>query len=395
MPNSNKIWITIITGFLGSGKTTLLNTLLQHPEMTQAAVIVNEFGEIGLDYDLIERSDENVVELANGCLCCTVKSDLIDTLRDLYVQRNAGTIPHFDRVVIETTGIADPAPVLQLILTNPMIRNHYELDGVVTTVDAVNGASSLARFPECVKQAAIADRLIITKSDLVLGMDHDDKINELTGKLKVLNPAATLVVRTAGKMDPTDLFGTGMFDPETKQIDFDSWLDPENYQSSGLGNPFFGEPEPEDDAMEYYENHGHTLENPETHHHHDESGIQTFCITREEPMSVEMLRMFLEGLSSEAGPNLLRVKGIINIVEEPDRPAVIQGAQQLFHSLELMDNWPSADRRTRIVFITRHIDQAYIEETLELIERVSTRTVAAQAAAKNALPISVTLATQN
>ena len=397
MTNTNKIWITIITGFLGSGKTTLLNTLLQHPEMTQAAIIVNEFGEIGLDYDLIERSDENVVELANGCLCCTVKSDLIDTLRDLYVQRNAGTIPHFDRVVIETTGIADPAPVLQLILTNPMIRNHYELDGVVTTVDAVNGASSLGRFPECVKQAAIADRLIITKSDLVLGMDHDEKIAELSHKLRELNPAANMVVRTAGKMDPTDLFGTGMFDPETKQIDFESWLDPENYQSTGLGNPFFGESEPEEDAMDYYKSRGHTPEDHEAHHHHhhDQSGIQTFCITRQEPMSVEMLRMFLEGLSSEAGPDLLRVKGIINIVEEPDRPAVIQGAQQLFHSLELMDNWPSADRRTRIVFITRHIDQAYIEETLELIERVSARTAAAQAAAKNIPATSAPLTTQH
>ena len=139
--------------------------------------------------------------------------------------------------------------------------------------------------------------------------------------------------------------------------------------------------------MDYYKSRGHTPEDRMKAHHHHRimivSGIQTFCITREEPMSVEMLRMFLEGLSSEAGPDLLRVKGIINIVEEPDRPAVIQGAQQLFHSLELMDNWPSADRRTRIVFITRHIDQAYIEETLELIERVSARTVAAQVAAKN------------
>ena len=384
MSDTGKIWVTVITGFLGSGKTTLLNTLLKHPEMTQAAIIVNEFGEIGLDYDLVERSDENVVQLANGCLCCSVKGDLIDTFRDLYVQRNAGTIPHFDRVVIETTGIADPAPVLQIIFTNPMVMNHYELDGVVATVDAVNGTSSLARFPECVKQAAIADRLIVTKSDLISGMEHDAKIEELSGKLKALNPAAPIVVRTTGDMDPDDLFGTGMFDPETKQVDLDSWLNPENYQTTGVENPFAGDGTPDGAAMAYYKEHGHAPAEEHHHHHHDESGIITFCIVREEPMSVEMLRMFLEGLSSEAGPDLLRVKGIINIAEEPDRPAVIQGAQQIFHSMELMDKWPSDDRRTRIVFITRNIDQDYIEDTLALIERVSERTVAAQEAARAA-----------
>ncbi|MAI11084.1 MAG: hypothetical protein CBD27_01410 [Rhodospirillaceae bacterium TMED167] len=383
MSGTAKIWVTVITGFLGSGKTTLLNTLLKHPEMTQAAVIVNEFGEIGLDYDLVERSDENVVQLANGCLCCSVKGDLIDTFRDLYVQRNAGTIPHFDRVVIETTGIADPAPVLQIILTNPMVVNHYELDGVVTTVDAVNGTSSLGRFPECVKQAAIADRLIVTKSDLVEGMDHDAKIEELAGKLKALNPAAPIVVRTAGHVDPDDLFGTGMFDPETKQVDFDSWLNPENYQLTGVENLFASRGVLDDAALEYYEAQGHVPEEEAHHHHHEDSGINTFCIVREDPISVEMLRMFLEGLSSEAGPDLLRVKGIINISEEPDRPAVIQGAQQIFHSMELMDAWPSDDRRTRIVFITRNIDQAYIEDTLALIERVAQRTVAAQEAVRN------------
>ena len=382
MSDNTKIWVTIITGFLGSGKTTLLNTLLQHPEMAQAAVIVNEFGEIGLDYDLVERSDENVVQLANGCLCCSVKGDLIDTFRDLYVQRNAGTIPHFDRVVIETTGIADPAPVLQIIFTNPMIMNHYELDGVVTTVDAINGESSLSRFPECVKQAAIADRLIVTKSDLVGSTEHDNKIKDLSDKLRTLNPAAPIVVRAAGRASPDDLFGTGMFDPDTKQVDFESWLNPNNYQSTGVENPFTTPGSPDELANAHYEEHGHVTKN-EHHHHNQGSGINTFCIVRHDPMPVEMLRMFLEGLSSEAGPDLLRVKGIINVSEEPDRPAIIQGAQQIFHSMELMDKWPSDDRRTRIVFITRHIDKNYIEDTLDLIERVADRTVAAQLAARN------------
>ena len=377
----NKIWVTVITGFLGSGKTTLLNTLLKHPEMNQAAVIVNEFGEIGLDYDLVERSDENVIQLANGCLCCSVKGDLIDTFRDLHIQRNAGTIPFFDRVVIETTGIADPAPVMQIIFTNPMVMNHYILDGVVTTVDVINGTSSLGRFPECVKQAAIADRLIITKSDLLENDDHEEKIVDLTDRLRALNPAAPIVVRNTGDVDPEDLFGTGMFVPETKQVDFNSWLNPETYNSESVENPFPLEGDYDQQALAYYQEYGHTPEHfgEEKHRHHHDPSIKTFCVLREEPMSMDMLRMFLEGLSNEAGPDLLRVKGIINIEDEPDRPAIIQGAQQILHSLEFMDYWPSDDRRTRIVFITRNIDQEYVESTLSLIERVAQRTVAAGA----------------
>ena len=374
----NKIWITVITGFLGSGKTTLLNTLLKHPEMNQAAVIVNEFGEIGIDYDLVERSDENIVQLANGCLCCSVKGDLIDTFRDLYIQRNAGTIPFFDRVVIETTGIADPAPVLQIIFTNPMVMNHYSLDGVVTTVDAINGVSSLGRFPECVKQAAIADRLILTKSDLVEVADHGEKVKDLSDRLRALNPAAPIVVRNTGDVDPADLFGTGMFNPETKTIDFNSWLNPEQYLSETIENPFNANEADSEATISYYKDRGHTPEHRRGNdNHHHNPLIKTFCIVREEPMSLEMLRMFLEGLSNEAGPDLLRVKGVVNIENEPERPAIIQGAQQIFHSLEFMDRWPSEDHRTRIVFITHNIDKKYIEDTMSLIERVAERTVAA------------------
>ena len=368
----DKIWVTLITGFLGSGKTTLLNTLLEHPDMSQAAVIVNEFGEIGIDYDLVESSNENIIQLANGCLCCTVKSDLIDTFRDLYIQRNAGTIPFFDRVVIETTGIADPAPVLQIILTNPMILNHYGLDGVVTTVDTINGISSLDRFPECVKQAAIADRLIITKVDLT---EEDEQIETLKERLRILNPAAPIIATTTKDVDPSDLFGTGLFDPTTKNVDFENWLQTDAYEnqaSSELAASTMAEPDEE--ALAYYKEHGHTPE--EATHAHDPS-IKSFVMVRENPIALNTLSMFLEGLSKEAGPDLLRVKGIVNVAERPDQPAVIQGAQMIFHSLDWLDGWPSDDRRTRIVFITRNIDQAYIEDTYELIERVAERTAVA------------------
>ncbi|NQV54638.1 MAG: GTP-binding protein, partial [Rhodospirillales bacterium] len=349
-----------------------LNTLLNHPAMSQAAVIVNEFGEIGIDYDLVEQSNETVVQLANGCLCCSVKGDLIDTFRDLYVQRNAGTIPYFDRVVIETTGIADPMPILQLVFTNPMIMNHYTLDGVVTTVDAVNGLSSLERFPECVKQVAIADRLIVTKVDLVKDTGGEDAVTRLTDRLRSLNPAAPILETATEEIDPTDLFGTGMFDAATKQIDLSSWIDPALYEETQSAEIAGGD-DMDDETRSYYLEHGHT---PGEGHNHG-GAINTFCITRDEPMSLDMVRMFLEGLTNEAGPDLLRVKGIINIAEEPDRPAVIQGAQMIFHSLDWLPAWPSEDRRTRIVFITHNLDKSYVEDTLELIERVAQRTVKA------------------
>ncbi len=368
----DKIWVTLITGFLGSGKTTLLNTLLEHPDMSQAAIIVNEFGEIGLDYDLVERSDENVIQLANGCLCCSVKSDLIDTFRDLYIQRNAGTIPFFDRVIIETTGIADPAPVLQIILTNPMIFNHFALDGVVTTVDTINGVSSLDRFPECVKQAAIADRLIITKIDMV---ENDKQIKILEKRLRVLNPAAPIIATTTQDANPSDLFGTGIFDPTTKALDFENWLQADAYENQEVSEPAGTVlAVPDKEALAYYEKYGHSPS--EVDHHHDPS-INSFVMVKENPISLNTLSMFLEGLTKEAGPDLLRVKGIIHVHERPDQPAVIQGAQQIFHSIDWMDKWPSDDKRTRIVFITRNIDQEYIEETYNLIERVAERTVAA------------------
>jgi G3E family GTPase len=368
----DKIWVTLITGFLGSGKTTLLNTLLEHPDMSQAAIIVNEFGEIGLDYDLVERSDENVIQLANGCLCCSVKSDLIDTFRDLYIQRNAGTIPFFDRVIIETTGIADPAPVLQIILTNPMIFNHFALDGVVTTVDTINGISSLDRFPECVKQAAIADRLIITKVDMV---ENDKQIKILEERLRVLNPAAPIIATTTQDANPSDLFGTGIFDPTTKALDFENWLQADAYENQEVSEPAGTVlAVPDKEALAYYEKYGHSP--AEVDHHHDPS-INSFVMVKENPISLNTLSMFLEGLTKEAGPDLLRVKGIIHVHERPDQPAVIQGAQQIFHSIDWMDKWPSDDKRTRIVFITRNIDQEYIEETYNLIERIAERTVAA------------------
>ncbi|NQU59140.1 MAG: GTP-binding protein [Rhodospirillales bacterium] len=373
----SRILVTIITGFLGSGKTTLLNALLKHPDMSEAAVIVNEFGEIGLDYDLVERSDESVIQLENGCLCCTVKSDLIDTFRDLHLMRLSGDVPKFNRVIIETTGIADPGPVLQIILTDPLVSSCYALDAVVTTVDAINGASSLDRFPECVKQAAIAERIVLTKTDLLEGSEDKESLKALKDRLLALNPGVDIIEAMPSNINPSDLFGAGMFNPETKKVDLQAWLRPEAYENRPPQDPNAGVTERDQAALDYYRDQGHS---PEVEHAHDPA-IRSFCFVRDMPTEIETLRLFLDALTRESGPDLLRVKGIVNVVERPDTPAVIQGAQQIFHSLEWLEKWPSDDRRTRIVFITRGIDQAHIEDTFELIERIAARTTAAAAGA--------------
>src|ERR1700694_4406276 len=204
---SSLIPVTVLTGFLGSGKTTVLNHVLQHPGMAATAVIVNEFGEIGLDHLLVERSSEDVVLLNSGCLCCTVRGDIVDTLTNLFVDRVKGKVPHFTRVAIETTGLADPAPILHTLMTDPIVAARYMLDGVVATVDAVNGAATLDRQPEAVKQAAVADRLLVTKADLAPPRAGAP----LDARLAALNPGADRLLVAQGAVDPARLFGIGLF----------------------------------------------------------------------------------------------------------------------------------------------------------------------------------------
>ena len=370
-----RIAVTIITGFLGSGKTTLLNALLKHPEMSRSAIIVNEFGEIGLDYDLVQTSSENVVQLENGCLCCTVKGDLIDTFRDLYLQRKGGQLPWFDHVVIETTGIADPVPVMQIVVTDPLISTASELDGVVTTVDAVNAKSTLDTFTESVKQVAVADRIVLTKTDLVEGAaNRDEKLDAIRARIRVLNPIAELIEGAPQTIDPARLFGEGLTRRDPKELIAEFYVE-EELEGEGHEEARELTDEERQRAAKTYEGAGHT---PNLASHHDPL-IKTFCITRDEPVSIDTLRLFLDALSRDAGPDLLRVKGLVNIAEKPGEPAVIQGAQNIFHSLQFLDAWPSADERTRIVFITRGIEKAKVEDDLALIERISRRTAEAAA----------------
>jgi dihydroorotase len=334
--------VTLLTGFLGSGKTTVLNHVLKQPEMAATAVIVNEFGEIGLDHLLVEQSSEDVVLLNSGCLCCTVRNDIVDTLTNLFVDRVKGKIPFFTRVAIETTGLADPAPILHTLMTEPIVAARYMLDGVVTTVDAVNGAGTLDRQPEALKQAAVADRLLLTKTDLAEPAARQG----LEARLALLNPSAPVIPVAQGAVDPALLFNLGFFDPATKSVDVRRWL--------------------RDEAFDSGHDHEHDDDHPDVNRHDDR--IRAFCITRERPISWSVLSSWLDGLATMRGDDLLRLKAIVALSDRPDQPLVLHGVQHLFHPPVLLPEWPSEDRRTRMVFITRDLPQEAIEKTLAAFE---------------------------
>jgi G3E family GTPase len=320
----------VLTGFLGSGKTTLLGHLLRQPGFSRTAVIINEFGEIGLDHDLIEASEDSFIELQTGCLCCKIRNDLATTLHDMLRRRDQGSITPFTRVVIETSGLADPAPILQTLMTDAKIAGRIVLGGVVTTVDAVNGNDTLIREEISVKQVAVADRLVLTKTDLAGPMQP-----ALIRRLGALNAAAPILHARQGQIDPQCLFDGGLYSPFTKSLDVQSWLG----------------------AAAVAHQHAHTP--------HD---IDTFAILRREPIRAVALTLFLETLSEHCGANLLRLKGIVNILESPDQPAVIHGIQHVFHPRSWLPRWPSDDRRSRIVFITRGVPCGWVEAVLEALD---------------------------
>ena len=332
--------LNVITGFLGSGKTTLLRRLLASPQCADTAVLINEFGEVGLDHHLLRRLDGEIVLMQSGCLCCTIRGDLSTALRDLYSRRERGEIPAFRRVAVETTGLADPTPILATVMSDPVLRHHFRLGTVITTVDAVNGALHLRRQPESVKQAAVADRLVVTKTDIAAPTD----LTALRLQLARINPSALLVDAASELADPASLLTQDSYDPHTKSAEVQSW--------------FAAAPEADE---------------PHAHHgdfdRHD-STIAAFCLIFDRPLDWTVFGVWLSMLLSDRGEDVLRVKGLLNILGSPS-PVVIHGVQHIVHRPVHLDAWPDADRRSRIVFITRGIARERVARSLAAFQRLT------------------------
>ncbi|MBV8837399.1 MAG: GTP-binding protein [Alphaproteobacteria bacterium] len=324
--------LNLLTGFLGAGKTTLLNRLLGDPALEDAAVIINEFGEIGLDHLLVEHVEDGVMLLSTGCLCCTVRGDLVNTLEKLLRGLDNGRMS-FNRVIIETTGLADPAPVLHTIMVHPYMQLRFRLDGVATVVDAVNGAPTLDAHEEAVKQVAVADRIVLAKTDLVDTPERRAALAALRARLVALNPAAPVL--EAKDVTVTQLVNCGLYDAERKIPDVKRWLAAEAYA------------------------HDH-------HHHHDvnrhNDKIRAFTLASDAAIPYSAFEMFLDLVRSMHGPSLLRLKGIVKIAETPDTPIVIHGVQHVFHPPVTLETWPDDDHRTRLVFIVNDIAPKAIED---------------------------------
>jgi G3E family GTPase len=302
--------VTLVTGFLGSGKTTLIARLLARPELGDTAVIVNELGEVGIDHHLLRRVDERTVLLDSGCVCCTLRGDLADELRDLDSRRARGEIPPFRRVVVETTGLADPAPIVYTLAAEPVVKHHFELDGIVVTVDALNGLVE----PESVKQAAVADVVVVTKTD----MADPARVRE---QLRLLNPAAEVVEATFGDVDPARLLGRPARDPRDLAFEED----------------------------------GHS------------GDIRPFCLLFGEPLDWTAFGIWLTMLLQARGADLLRVKGLLNVAgtaADDSGPLLLNGVQHVVHPPEHLDAWPDEDRRSRIVFIGRGLERAVVQRSL-------------------------------
>jgi G3E family GTPase len=322
---AGRIPVTLVTGFLGSGKTTLLAHVLRQPEMNRAAVIINEIGEIGIDHELVAVSSENVSVLVNGCICCTVRTDLQETLRELFGQRRAGEIPDFDRVVVETTGLADPAPVVQTLVSDTMLAAHYRIDGVITVVDAVNGQPLLRGQPEAQKQVALADRVLVSKTDLAA----PDQVAGLRTAIESLNRSASIHTVLHGRVDPALLTGIGLSSARAGEHTLRFLNEAPDHRL----RPFDAGASP------------HLAD------------IRTVSLRFEEPFTWTAFTAAMELLTSMRGADLLRVKGIVNV---EGRPLVVQCVQHIFHPAVPLDRWPSGDRASRLVFITRRIDEQAI-----------------------------------
>ena len=355
--HASRIPVTLVTGFLGSGKTTLINAGLKSPDLAKTVVVVNEFGAVGLDHQLYTSSNDAVVVLENGCLCCTVKSDLIATMNSLYHDRARGELPDFNNVVIETTGLADPGPVLQAFLSEPTLDGLYRIVKVVTVVDAVNWASTAEKHDEALHQVALADDVLVSKLDLL----DEDAFTGLKATLQAMNPAARIARAELTTDTVAPLLMHKGFDAADPMADPSEWLSIASY-----------------DAYDRKRDEAEGVADQAVPAHLAAKGIESFVLTRSNPMTREELQFLLDGITQNLGESLLRVKGLVNILEEPGTPAVVQGVQHLLHTVTWLEKWPTADERSRIVFITQGVARDELKGMIELLDRMCERTFKAR-----------------
>jgi G3E family GTPase len=327
--------ILVLTGFLGAGKTTLLNRWIKSGAFADAAVVINEFGEIGVDHLLVERAEGTMLTLSSGCICCSVRGDLVDTLEDLIRRRDNDRITPFNRLVIETTGLADPAPVLNALMAHPYLPLRYRIDAVVTVVDALHGAATIAAHAEARSQVAVADAIVITKADLAT---DPATARELARELAGLNRAAPRLDAARGEATAEAILDQGLFALERDRKRQRPWLEP-----GAVHDPHAG--------------HDHDHDG-DGHH-----GVRSICLTSDSPLDPGRFGQFLDLVRGTHGARLLRIKGLLALTDEPDRPRVIHGVQHFMHAPHSLPTWPDADHRSRLVFILDHVDPALIAQT--------------------------------
>ena len=333
---SEPIPVTIITGFLGSGKTTLLNRLLAHPRMARTAVLINEFGEVGIDQLIVREIDPDAVLLKSGCICCTVQGELVDGLKEIFMKRATGALPPFERVAIETTGLADPLPIVACLMRDPLFKHAFRLGGLITTVDAQHGAAQLERHVEAARQAAVADRIVITKGDLA----GPEALERIAARMAEVNPTARILRAVHGEVEPEALFEGERFELRARPDEVRKWVRAEGARRPGaLAQP-----------------HERT---PSRHDEH----IVSHCVVLDEPVNLDAFRRWYDEYAERRADHLLRVKGILNVRGQP-RPVIVHCVQATQHVPMRLPAWPDSDRRSRIVFITSDLPGREIEASL-------------------------------
>ena len=333
---SDLIPVNVLTGALGSGKTTLLKALLRAPRLAGTMVLVNELGEVGIDHHLIEHASESTLLLENGCLCCAMRDDLKTALKDLHSRRARGEIPRYDRVVVETTGIADPVPIAYTLLAEPVLQHHYRLGNVVTVVDAVNAAAQLERFEESVRQVALADRLVVSKLDVA----GPHALDALRPRLATLNPDAALVAADSPDLDPVELLIADIHDRQSKSGEVERWMRSTGDVAAGDG------------------------------HGAHPAAIAACCFTFDTVIDWTAFGVWMSMLLHRHGDRVLRIKGLLNVTGVPG-PVLVNGVQHLVHPPAHLDHWPDGDRRSRIVVISNGLDRQVIERSLHAFNAIA------------------------